>query len=137
MLSNTDLIDPTHLITKAILITRLSTPKCKCFSRKSVIKIKIQKPARRLEATECCYAYGALHAVRIWYCYQNCSDLLWEKNVLVIEKKLLKFEAEDREFAKFLRSLEIIRTIYSNSVRSEPFLVTECFFNLFLEVSHI
>ena len=27
------------------------------------------------------------------------------------------------------------RTIYSNSERSEQFLVTECFFNLFLEVS--
>ena len=33
------------------------------------------------------------------FCYQNCSDLLWEKNVLVIE-------AEGREFAKNLRSLE-------------------------------
>ena len=29
------------------------------------------------------------------------------------------------------------RTIYSNSERSEQLLVTECFFNLFLEVSHI
>ena len=41
-----------------------------------------------------------------WYilvfCYQNCSDLLWDKNVLVIKKKLLKFKAEGREFAKFL-----------------------------------
>ena len=38
---------------------------------------------------------------------------------------LLKFEAEGREFAKIL------------SERSEQFLVTECFFNLFLEVSQI
>ena len=30
---------------------------------------------------------------------------------------------------------EITRTIYSNSERSEQFLVTECFFNLFLQVS--
>ena len=46
------------------------------------------------------------------FCYQNCSDLLWEKIVLVIEKKLLKFEAEGREFAKFLRSLEqFIQTV--------------------------
>ena len=37
--------------------------------------------------------------------YQNCSDLLREKNVLVI-KKNFEIEAEDREFAKFLRSLE-------------------------------
>ena len=57
---------------------------------------------------------------------KNCSSD-WEK--------LLKFEAEDREFAKILRSL--FRTIYSNSERSEQVLVTECFFNLLLEVSHI
>ena len=50
-------------------------------------------------------------------------------------EKVLKFEAEGREFAKFLRSLEL--HIYSNSERSEKLLVTECFFNLFLEVSHI
>ena len=57
------------------------------------------------------------------YCKKNCSS---------DQKKLLKFEAEGREFAKFLRSLEH----YSNSERAEQFLVTECFFNLFLEVSH-
>ena len=28
------------------------------------------------------------------FCYQNCSNLLWEKIVLVNNKKLLKFEAE-------------------------------------------
>ena len=39
----------------------------------------------------------------------NCSDLLFEKIVLVIEKN---FEAESREFAKFLRSLEkFIQTV--------------------------
>ena len=32
---------------------------------------------------------------------------------------------------------EITWTIYSNSERSESFLVTECFFNLFLQVFHI
>ena len=37
------------------------------------------------------------------FCYQNCSDLLWEKIVLVIEKN---FEAERREFSKILRPLE-------------------------------
>ena len=39
-------------------------------------------------------------------------------------EKLLKFEAEGQEFAK---CFEIIRTIYSNSERSEKILVTECF----------
>ena len=36
------------------------------------------------------------------FCYQNCSYLLWEKKILVMEK----FEAEGRESAKSLRSLE-------------------------------
>ena len=46
------------------------------------------------------------------FCYQNCSDLLTESIVLVIEKNLLKFEAEGREFAKILRSLEqFVRTV--------------------------
>ena len=41
------------------------------------------------------------------FCYQNCSDLLWEKIVLFSDReKLLKFEAEGREFAKCLRSIE-------------------------------
>ena len=56
------------------------------------------------------------------------------KNCSSDREKLLKFEAEGREFAKILRSLE---QFIQNSERSEQFLVTECFFNLFLEVSHI
>ena len=59
------------------------------------------------------------------FCYQNCSDLLWKKED---REKILKFEAEDREF-------EITRTICSNSKRSEQFLVRECFFSLIMEVS--
>ena len=48
--------------------------------------------------------------VRKWYFVTKI--VLWEKNVLVIEKKILKFEAEGREFAKFLRSLEqFIQTV--------------------------
>ena len=46
----------------------------------------------------------------------------------------LKFEAEGLRICK---NFEITRTIYSNTERSGQFLVTECFFNLFLEVSHI
>ena len=44
------------------------------------------------------------------FCYQNCSELLWEKNDLVI--KLLKFDVEGQEFAEFLQSLEqFIQTV--------------------------
>ena len=45
----------------------------------------------------------------IWvlvFCYQNCSNLLWEKNCSSDREKLLKFESEGREFAKMLRPLE-------------------------------
>ena len=45
------------------------------------------------------------------FCFQNCSDLLWEK-MSKDREKLLKFEAEGQEFAKNLRSLEqFIQTV--------------------------
>ena len=51
-------------------------------------------------------------SIEMVFCYQNCSDLLWEKIVLVIEKELLKFEAEGQEFAIILKSLEqFIQTV--------------------------
>ena len=53
-----------------------------------------------------------------------------KKNVLVIEKKHLKLEAEGREFANIF---QISRTISLNSETSDEFLKQ----NLFLEVSHI
>ena len=49
-------------------------------------------------------------------------------------QKVCKFSAFSLEFQKIF---SITRTIFSNSERSEQFLVTECFFNLFLEVSQI
>ena len=46
------------------------------------------------------------------FCYQNCSDLLLEKTFSNDREKLLKFEAEGREFEKNLRSLEqFIQTV--------------------------
>ena len=48
-----------------------------------------------------------------WYfVFQNCSDLLWEKIVLLIKKK---------------NFFEITWTIYSNSERSEEFLKRNAF----------
>ena len=57
-----------------------------------------------------------------WYifCFQNCSDLLWEKNCCSDREKLLKFEVEGREFAECWRSLE-------QFIQTEQFLLTECF----------
>ena len=67
------------------------------------------------------------------FCYQNCSDLLWGKKCSCDQEKLLKFEAEGREFAKYLRSLEqFIQTVkghtllvsLSEHTRDKPFLLT-------------
>ena len=73
--------------------------------------------------------------IQKWYFVTKIVLTNCEKNCSSDREKLLKFEAEGPEFAKILRSLE--QFIYSNSERSEQFLLTECFFNLFLEVSHI
>ena len=51
------------------------------------------------------------------FCYQNCSDLLWEKIVLVIEKNFFN----SRLKAENLQNFEITRIIYSNSERSGQF----------------
>ena len=68
------------------------------------------------------------------FCYQNCSNLLWERIVLVIEKKI---EIWGWMPLWIFKIFGITRTICLNSERSEQFLVTECFFILFLEVSQI
>ena len=50
------------------------------------------------------------------FCFENCSDLLWETIVLAIEKDFCKFDAEGREFAKNLRWLEqFIQTVKSQN----------------------
>ena len=60
--------------------------------------------------------------------------LIWSsvrKNCSIDREKLLKFEAEGTEFAKFLRPLkQFNRTVIT-------IFQTECFFNFFQEVSQI
>ena len=58
------------------------------------------------------YICNKLH-VEMVFCYQNRSDLCTvRKNCSSDQEKLLKFEAESREFSKFLRSLEqFIQTV--------------------------
>ena len=66
----------------------------------------------------------------------SLSKLFWptmKKNWSSDEEKLLN----SRQKAENLQIFEITRAIYSNSERSEQFLVTQCFFNLFLKVSQI
>ena len=68
-----------------------------------------------------------------WYFVTKIVLTYCEKKNLVIEKNFWNSRLKTENLQKFF---EIIRT-YSNSERSEQFLVTACFFNLFLEVSHI
>ena len=64
---------------------------------------------------------------------RNCiliSKLFWptvRQNCSSDREKLVKFEAEDPRIFKIF---EVTRTIYSNSERSEQFLVTGCLFSL-------
>ena len=73
---------------------------------------------------------ASVSSTNLVFCYQNCSEL----------RDFFSFSSEWEIRGWRLRickSFEITWTIYSNSERSEQFLVTECFFNLFLEVSQI
>ena len=67
------------------------------------------------------------------FCYQNYSDLLWVKLFYWWRKT---FEIRGWRL-RICKIFGITRTIYSNSERSEQIFVTECFFNLFLEFSHV
>ena len=56
--------------------------------------------------------YISFFRVKMVFCYQNCSDLLWEKKCFSDWEFFLKFEAKDQEFANFLRSLKkLIQTV--------------------------
>ena len=70
------------------------------------------------------------------FLFEYCSDLLWEKIVLLFSDRENTFEIRGWRLG-ICKIFEITRTIFSNSERSEQFLVTEWFFNLFLEVSQI
>jgi hypothetical protein len=53
------------------------------------------------------------------FCYQNCSDLLWEKIVLVIKKN---FEIWGQR-PRICKNFEITRTICSNSEGENSFFL--------------
>ena len=51
-------------------------------------------------------------AEKMVFCYQNCSELLWEKIVLVTEKDFWNSRLKAKNFQKNLRSLEqFIQTV--------------------------
>ena len=68
--------------------------------------------------------------------FPSYVDKKWYFVTKIVLTYCEKKSSSDRE-KPFCKIFEITRTIYSNIKRSEQFLVMECFFNLFLEVSHI
>ena len=60
-----------------------------------------------------------------------------EKKWHFVAKSVLTYSEKKNLVAENLQNFDITRTISSNSERSEQFWATECFFNLFLEVSQI
>jgi hypothetical protein len=69
-----------------------------------------------------------------WYFVTKIVFTYCEKKMFYWSRKTFEIRGWRPRICKIF---EITRTIFSNSERSEQFLVTECFFNLFLEVSHI
>ena len=128
-------------------ICNLSLPFSFFFYRsghKNTIQFRTLSGGSKLQSMERCYEDGGSssrrssyrvpqksmhHLLIMVFCYQNCSDLLWEKIVLVIDKNFWNSRLKAENFKIF----EITWTIYSN----RQYLVTECFFSLFLEVSQI
>ena len=75
----------------------------------------------------CC---GQIH----WYFVTEIVLTYCEKKMFYQLRKTFEIRGWRRRICKIF---EITRTIYSNIERPEQFLVTECFFYLLLEVSHI
>ena len=70
-----------------------------------------------------------------WICDKSAFRFSWENvmsNSGILLPKLFWPTVRKNCSSDWENLFEITRTIYSNSERSEQFLVTECFFNLFL-----
>ena len=52
-----------------------------------------------------------LHIQKLIFCYQNCSDLLWEKIVLMIEKNFWNSRLKIENFQNFEITRSIFRTV--------------------------
>ena len=119
---------------------------CKISGVFMVVKFPLGKTKARFECMLKWQDFFLKHQTVIlvhFFGYQmkrNCillPKLFWptvRKNCSSNREKLLKNRGWRSRICKIF---EITRTIYLNSEKSEQFLVTECFFNLFLEVSQV
>ena len=121
---------------KNILFLLLSSTKLKVFSSRKSFKKRSQIFELRPRPWTIFSQY-IVPALKNWeklaFCYQNCFDLLWEKIVLVFEKKFWNSRLKAKNLQNFWGHLNNlfkqwkVRTISGNRM----------LFNFFLEVSHI
>ena len=123
------------------------------FTKKNAASLKFLSPFWSTQGQQwpqfynCKVTYNAMQSCTVEYFSQNKFNFqkTWysltkivltynEKKIDLVIKKNFWIRGWRRRIWK---NFEITRAIYSNSEGSEQFLVTECFFNLFLEVSHV
>ena len=77
--------------------------------------------------------YNYIVSWEVVFCYHNCSDLLWEKIVLVIEKDFWNSRLNAENLQNFWDHLNnLFKQCKVRTISGSRML-----FNLFLEVSHI
>ena len=71
-------------------------------SRNSLAFMELGLPDQTTNSSEMANSEfsGILYPIldKMVFCYQNCSELLWEKNCSSDREKILKFEAEGKNF---------------------------------------
>ena len=80
------------------------------------------------------WPHSGIWLLNNWYFVTKIVLTYCEKKLFYWSRKTFEIRGWRPRICNFF---EISRTIYSSSERSEQFLVTECFFNLFLEVSQL
>ena len=129
-----------------------------CFISKGRWMLPLIIMQKRLENHEIYQQKATDTILNLWIAYLSCtadltllpSDMSVQFSQWYFVTKIVLTYCEKKLFFWFRKSfeiwgwrprickiVEITWTIYSNSERSEQFLLTEFFFNLFLEVSQI
>ena len=87
-----------------ILDKTLHRPHSTCYS--DIDFGKAQKAVWQHHVTYWGHCYLLSGRIQQWYFVTKIVLTYCDKKIVLIEKKLLKFETEGQEFAKFLRSVE-------------------------------
>ena len=95
---------------------------CKCKPRRS-----FHSHSHNLKKRIKIHLNSHVSLIKTVFCFQYCSELLWEKIVLVIEKNFWTFEI--RVWRARIKKKEITITIYLSSESSVQFYENRILFN--------